>query len=235
MIMMFVPITVCGADSDKSDDGQWKAGQIVSDATISARGGKAKWFSAETIPDNVWKRMQGKSYKENPHIKRTDLMYLKVLHWDYDNKSHTGEMVCNKKIANILLKIFRQLYDAKYPIQRMVLPDDYNADDEAQMRDNNTSCFCYRVVAGSNTLSKHSMGLAVDINTLYNPYVKIRKDGSRFVQPSTATQYCNRTKQFRYKIDKNDLCYRLFISNGFRWGGAWKTRKDYQHFEYINN
>ena len=36
---------------------------------------------------------------------------------------------------------------------------------------------------------------------------------------------------FPYKIKRGDLCYRLFIQHGFRWGGDWKSKKDYQHFE----
>ena len=215
---------------DKTDS--WVAGKIISTQELSALGGVEKCFAAEPIPDAVWVRMQGKTFKENPHIGRDDLRYLRLLHWDYDNKIHTGEMVCNKKIANTLINIFQQLYTAHYPIQRMVLPDNYDADDERQMRDNNTSCFCYRVVAGSTRLSKHSLGLAVDINTLYNPYYKVRADGSRFIQPSNAAQYCDRTKKFPYKIDRQDLCYRLFTKAGFVWGGAWKSRKDYQHFEW---
>jgi hypothetical protein len=155
-----------------------------------------------------------------------------VLHWGTDNKIHLGEMVCNKLIAQKLVGIFRKLYDAHYVIGRMVLPDEYDADDEQQMRANNTSSFCYRVVAGSKTLSKHARGLAVDINTLYNPYVKKRADGSLYVQPSTARPYADRTKNFPCKIDKTDLCYRLFIEQGFKWGGSWRTVKDYQHFEY---
>ena len=51
------------------------------------------------------------------------------------------------------------------------------------------------------------------------------------MQPATAVKYCDRTKDFRYKIDTNDLCYRLFIEAGFEWGGAWKSCKDFQHFE----
>ena len=135
---------------------------------------KDSCFISEPVPDAVWQRMQGKSYKPNPHIGREDLRYLRVLHWDYDGKTHEGEMICNKKIASRLVSIFRKLYEAKYPIQRMVLPDEYDADDEKQMRANNTSCFCYRPVAGSTKLSKHSLGLAVDINPLYNPYPTIQ-------------------------------------------------------------
>ena len=188
-------------------------------------------FTATEIPDNVWARMQGKTYKENPHIGRDDLRYLRLLHWDYDGKTHRGEMVCNKLIADRVVEIFRLLYEAHYPIERIVLPDEYDADDERQMRANNTSSFCYRAIAGSNKLSKHARGLAVDLNTLYNPYYKDRKDGTRFVQPATATAYCDRTKSFRYKIDHNDLAFRLFTERGFEWGGDWTSCKDFQHFE----
>ena len=209
----------------------WKAGETVSTRTIEAFGGIDKCFAAEPIPDRVWARMQGKTYKENPHIKRSDLRHIRALHWDYDKKIHVGEMICHKQIADRLVHILRQLYDAKYPIERMLLPDVYNADDEKQMRDNNSSCFCFRTIAGSSKLSKHARGLAVDINPLYNPYYKDRKNGTRLIQPTTGAAYCNRTKKFPYKIDRNDLCFRLFTEAGFEWGGDWKTQKDFQHFE----
>jgi len=94
------------------------------------------------------------------------------------------------------------------------------------MQANNTSCFNYRTVAGSKTLSKHAKGMAIDINPLENPYVK----GS-FIQPSTATDYVDRNKDFPHKIDENDFCKEVFESFGFQWGGNWLTVKDYQHFE----
>lgn len=210
---------------------QWQAGRTVTAQAIEDFGGVEKCFASEPIPDGVWARMQGKTYKENPYIGRADLRHIRALHWDYDHRIHIGEMVCNAQIADCVVRILRQLYDARYPIQRMLLPDVYDADDEKQMRDNNTSCFCYRVVSGSSTLSKHARGLAIDINTLYNPYYKDRKDGTRYIQPATAAEYCDRSKSFPYKIDRNDLCYKLFTQAGFEWGGSWKTCKDFQHFE----
>ena len=189
-------------------------------------------FVATQIPDSIWQKMQGKTYVANPHIQRQDLRYIRILHWDYDEKTHEGELICNRLIADKLIAIFRELYKAHYPIQRMRLPDEYNADDELQMRDNNTSCFCYRKVSGSKNLSKHARGLAIDVNPLYNPYIRYRKDGSQIIEPANAKPYADRSKQYRYKIDKNDLCYKLFIKHGFTWGGAWRTMKDYQHFEY---
>lgn len=141
----------------------WQAGRTVSAEAVAAYGGIDKCFAAEPIPDGVWQRMQGKTYKEDPYIGRDDLRHVRALHWDYDNKMHIGEMVCNKQIADCVARILRKLFDAKYPIQRMLLPDVYDADDETQMRDNNSSCFCYRNIAGSTNLSKHARGLAIDI------------------------------------------------------------------------
>ena len=212
---------------------EWQAGRTVSDEAVEAFGGIDKCFAAEPIPDGVWQRMQGKTYKEKPYIGRDDLRHIRALHWDYDNQMHVGEMIVNREIADRVVSIFRKLFDAKYPIQRMLLPDVYDADDEIQMRDNNSSCFCYRAIAGTEKLSKHARGLAIDINTLYNPYYKNRDDGTRFIQPATAADYCDRTWDFPYKIDHQDLCLRLFTEAGFEWGGDWTSCKDFQHFELI--
>jgi len=195
----------------------------------------SKGFSVHEIPDSIWIKMQGKTFHKNPYIKRNDLCYIKLLHWDYDEQTHKGELICNKLIAEKLIAIFQELYKNHYPIQRMRLPDEYNGNDEFQMRDNNTSCFCYRKVSNTQKLSYHARGLAIDINPLYNPYVRYTKNGKQIVQPSTGKPYVDRSKTYRYKIQKGDLCYRLFLKYGFTWGGSWKTMKDYQHFEYHNN
>lgn len=60
---------------------------------------------------------------------------------------------------------------ANYPIERIRLMDDYNAVDETAMRDNNTSSFNFRFISHSTKVSKHCLVLAVDLNTLYNPFV----------------------------------------------------------------
>ena len=201
--------------------------------TLSVQGqNTSDGFTSEPIPDAIWQKMQGKTYVNNPYVSRSDLRYLRVKHWDYDEQTHQGELVCNRLIADKLLAIFRELYKAHYPIQRIRLADEYDADDERQMRDNNTSSFCYRNVSGSKNLSKHARGLAIDINPLYNPYIRYRKDGSQIIEPANAKPYADRSKSYRYKIVKGDLCYRLFIQHGFTWGGSWRTMKDYQHFEY---
>ena len=160
-----------------------------------------------------------------------ELDTLQVQHIDGNGKTQQGVIVCNRKISNDLREIFAELYKAKYPIERIRPISEYGNDDERSMRANNTSCYCYRVVEGSTKLSKHAQGLAIDINPLYNPCVKRKKDGTLFIQPATGKPYADRSKTFRYKITPQDLCYRLFVQHGFRWGGAWRSLKDYQHFE----
>ena len=156
---------------------------------------------------------------------------LHVQHVDYEGYTREGVIVCNKSISKDLRDIFSELYKAKYPIERIRPISEYGNDDERSMRANNTSCYCYRVVEGSTKLSKHAQGLAIDINPLYNPCVKRKKDGTLLVQPATGKPYVDRNKKFKYKITEQDLCYRLFMQHGFRWGGAWRSLKDYQHFE----
>ena len=193
--------------------------------------GTESGFSQQQIPDRVFARMQGKSFPVGCKVSRNDLRYLRIKHYDLQGKVHEGELVCNKRIAADLIDIFKELYRQKYPIERMRLIDDYDADDEKSMQANNTSCFCYRKVKGAKKLSSHSMGMAIDINPLYNPCYKKYSNGKEMVQPSTAKKYCNRNINFNYKIVKGDLLYRLFINHGFEWGGNWRSKKDYQHFE----
>lgn len=190
----------------------------------------ADYFYAEEISDEVFSRMKGKSFAEGCTTPREDLRYLKLLYNDIEGNTHEGEMVCNVLIADKLVDIFRQLYEAGYPIENMVLIDEYNADDEASMSDNNTSCFNYRVVSGTTKLSKHALGLAVDVNPRYNPYVH-KIDGVEVIEPANGEEYADRSKDFDYKIDKEDLAYKLFTDAGFTWGGSWESKKDYQHFQ----
>lgn len=199
--------------------------------TLFAVSALAQTFTATRIPDSVFVRMRGRSFPEHCTVARGDLCYLRLSHWTSNTTERVGEMVCNKAIADDLLDIFRQLYEAHYIIESIRLIDDYEADDEQSMRANNTSCFCFRSVAGSNKLSRHSMGMAVDINPLYNPCVRLTAGGIRTVQPGTATPYADRRGHFPMKITKRDQACRLFTSHGFHWGGAWRSVKDYQHFE----
>ena len=187
-------------------------------------------FYISKITDSIFKRIDGKSYKKDCTVPRGDLRYLHVLHRDKDGYIREGEMICNAYIAEDVLEILEELYLSSYPIEKIRLVDEYGADDEKSMEDNNSSCFNFRFISHTSKVSKHGLGLAVDINTLYNPYIKT-VNGRRVIEPVTAGAYTDRSRNFDYKINRNDLCYRLFIEHGFEWGGDWSSLKDYQHFE----
>lgn len=189
-----------------------------------------QYFTIEEISDDVFARMKGKSFGEGCTIERAELRYLRVLHYNFDGEVAVGELVVNAKIADTVISIFKELYEAKYKIERMVLVDNFNADDELSMQANNTSSFNFRVIEGSTQLSYHAYGLAIDINPLYNPYIKTR-NGETLIFPATAEKYADRSADCEYYILKNDICYKIFTKYGFTWGGDWTTAKDYQHFE----
>lgn len=222
----------------------------TSDSTRYAEG-----FFYQPLTDDVVARITGISYpvsetiapalsiqavntvsdNEKLAVSYDDLRYLSVLYYDFNGEVQTGELICNKGIAQDLAEIFHELYLNEYRIEKIRLIDEYDGDDTASMLDNNTSCFNYRVVDGTDSLSKHALGCAIDINPFYNPYVVFNKDGSgeTYISPAGSEIYADRSQDFPYKIDENDLCYRLFKQHGFTWGGNWNSCKDYQHFQKV--
>ena len=191
-------------------------------------------FYQETLSDTLIERITGSSYHENDDISLDQLRFLHVLYYDFNSEIKDGELICNKQIADDLLEIFSTLYDNAYQIDKIQLIDVYDADDDLSCADDNTACFNYRVVAGSTTLSKHALGMAIDINPFYNPYVTY-PDGKERISPAGSEVYADRSNDNPHMIRKGDLCYQLFIDHGFTWGGEWKSLKDYQHFQKVIN
>lgn len=190
-------------------------------------------FYYESLNDTIKERITGISYPaddKNAAISYDTLRYVNVIYYNFQGEPQTGELICHKAIAQDLVEIFYELYEARYPIEKIALIDDYQGDDELSMQDNNTSCFNYRT-RPSGSLSNHAYGLAVDLNPFYNPYVASRNDGSVHVAPAGSENYADRDQVFDYKIDRDDLACRLFTAHGFTWGGSWRSVKDYQHFE----
>ena len=187
-------------------------------------------FYHEDINNEIKLRIVGNSYKDNCTVPFEDLNYVRILYYGFDEETHIGELIVNTAIAEDIVSIFAELYESKYPIERMVLIDEYKADDNVSMAANNTSSFNFRPVPGSTHLSKHALGLAIDVNPLYNPYVQYNENET-IILPKEGTAYVDRTLDCPYYINEDDLCYQAFIKRGFTWGGFWETEPDYQHFQ----
>ena len=183
-------------------------------------------FTKSEIPEEIRERMMGVTIREDSRMQFEDLSYLTITHIGYDGKSHTGNMIVNKKLADEVLSIFKELYEIKFPIERMELVHKYGGSDELSMRANNTSSFNDRPVSGGTGLSYHQLGQAIDINPLVNPYIK-----KSVVLPETAHEYTDRTLNAKGMINSDSECVQIFKKYGWTWGGDWTSLKDYQHFE----
>lgn len=183
-------------------------------------------FSVDSLPVEYGKAMKGLSWKEGCPVSLGNLRRVRVGYISFDGQRMQGELVVHHSVAIEVRDIFKELYEAGYPIKRVSLVDCYGADDNTSMDADNTSAFNYRPVAGSKTLSKHSYGIALDINPIENPYIK-----GKDVSPLGGKAYTDRAQVLPGMIIFGDPCYRAFISRGWVWGGDWKTLKDYQHFE----
>ncbi len=203
--------------------------------------------SWEPIPEDVRESMKGISYPANGKAKVSldNLAYLTIPHYDFEGGIKQGKMIVAKSLADEVLDIFAELFDIQYPIERMelidkyqdLITDEFDTLDRSSMGRNNTSCFCYRVVSGTDNLSYHAYGKAIDLNPKINPWVS----SGGTVSPRNAKKYANRsgaTKEDsdwtdvekRAYIGKDTEVYKIFKKYGWEWGGFWNSR-DYQHFQ----
>jgi len=209
-----------------------------SETTVESHRG-----TATQIPSAVRDKMAGISMPEGATVSYDDLRYLTIPHIGYDGESKVGHMVVAKELADEVLDIFAELYGIGYPIESMELIDEFNDKqtaeldslDRASMGNNNTSAFCYRVVSGTQNISQHAYGRAIDLNPKTNPYVS--RSG---VSPRNAKKYADRDgtdftdAEQQALIHSGDEAYSIFISYGWEWGGeiwAGSGIYDYQHFQ----
>jgi hypothetical protein len=150
------------------------------------------------------------------------LEIVDVQYYSFDGKLHQGQLVLNKKVKKDVLEVFEIIRETKFPIAKAIPLVKYDWNDDKSMEDNNTSAFNYRKIKGSKEISLHSYGLAIDINPLQNPHIKkgkvIPKKGN--YDPSSPGT-----------LTKESTVVKEFIKRGWRWGGNWRSSKDYQHFE----
>lgn len=156
-----------------------------------------------------------------------DLRQLTLSYRDFANSTRAGILLVHRDLADEVVRIFRNLYQRGFQIERMVPVEEYRGSDDASMAANNTSAFNCRDTTGKpGVFSNHSWGRAIDINPLTNPYVK----GDR-VLPPAGRKYLDRSRAFPGSILKDGFVVQEFESKGWTWGGRWLDRQDYQHFE----
>jgi D-alanyl-D-alanine carboxypeptidase len=149
---------------------------------------------------------------------------VRLPYWGFDAQPHTGELVVNADAVDAVTHVFGQLYDAHFPIRRMVPVDYYGGDDHVSMAADNTSGFNCRFVAGSTNWSAHAFGHAVDVNTIENPYVQ-----GNSVSPPAGAAFMDRSNVRPGMAYWGGELVEAFAAVGWQWGGRWSD-PDYQHF-----
>lgn len=153
------------------------------------------------------------SYHAGCPVSLSDLSAVNVSYYDFTGGVQQGTIIVNNSVADSTVATFKALFDQKFPIHQMVPIDEYEGVDTMSVAADNTSAFNCRMVAGTKAYSEHSYGTALDINPKENP-------------SATATTKLDTT----IKGTVTPAVVKIFADNGFKWGGNWTSKKDYQHF-----
>jgi hypothetical protein len=172
--------------------------------------------------------MRGVSWHDHPACPSFDsLRLLKLRHWGFDAATHEGELVVHETLAAEVLTIFEQIYGAHFPIQCMRRIDHYAGSDLESMAANNCSAFNFRVIEGTERLSHHALGQAIDINPVQNPWLR----GER-VDPDAGRAYLDRSRVLPGMITRPGPVIAAFEAAGWTWGGD-APSPDYHHFSKL--
>jgi len=155
------------------------------------------------------------------------LRRVRLSYRGFDGRAHMGALVVNVSAVGDVVRVFRRLYTARFPIRRMRPIDAYQAKDERSLNHDNTAGFnCrYAVAPGPKHWSVHAYGLAIDVDPVENPYV----EGGR-VHPRAGRAYLDRSRVRPGMAVPGGLLVRAFAAVGWQWGGRWSGSPDYQHF-----
>ncbi len=195
--------------------------------SVAAQAGEASFEgNAQPLSPQLRAEMTGVSWRPGCPVALEQLVLLRLSHWGVDGQVHSGELVVHQQVAQELVAVFRVLFEARFPIERMQRIEAYGGDDDLSMAANNTSAFNCRAVEGTKVFSRHAYGMAIDLNPRLNPYVR-----GQDVRPPGGRAHLDRRQSVPGMIRAGDPVHQAFLQRGWRWGGAWRTLRDYQHFE----
>ncbi|WP_103561157.1 M15 family metallopeptidase [Actinomadura rubteroloni] len=227
MTVFAVAATACGQDKDGGNGGTASATPPTATGSVSVSPSANPSPGFRASVHRVSAADLPHSWHKGCPVAPSGLRRIDMTYWGMDDRTHdNGQLVVNAKVADDLVKVFRKLYDNRYPIRRMELVDVYKGSDFDSIEADNTSAFNCRNATGSGSWSQHAYGLAVDINTCENPYVTAGGE----VAHKHCVKYKNRDNRDPGVIHDGDKTVRAFASIGWGWGGVWNGARDYQHF-----
>lgn len=179
---------------------------------------KAKPKAVEVVDSHITLE-EALGHNSFPPAIVASMKVVTVHYYGFDNKLHEGQIVVAKDVAEEVRDIFADIEKSHFPIEKVVPIVKYQWNDQESINDDNTSGFNYRPVAGSQHMSDHAYGKAIDINPYINPLIKKGRPPIRPYNPDSPGA-----------INGKDPVSQAFFKRGWRWGGAWSDSQDYQHF-----
>src|SRR5215475_3581779 len=178
--------------------------------------------TVQMVPAGVLARS---SWTKKCPVAATDLRYLTVSFRGFDGRAHTGELLVNAKAAHDIVTVFGRLFAAGFPIERMQITDPSELHAAFFGDANTTEAFVCRPVRRQTAWSQHAYGLAIDVNPFQNPYHR-----GQVVLPELATSYLDRADARPGMAQPGGMLVRAFAAVGWKWGGDYRSLKDYMHF-----
>jgi hypothetical protein len=190
----------------------FRGGSLLSgvDAVLDAT------FTSVTTAD-VWA-----TWRPGCPVAPSSLTLVRLNFWGFDAKVHRGEIIVRSDLAGRVASVFGAALADHFPIRKMWRVDYYGGDDPTAMAADNTSGFNCRQVTGGTGLSPHAYGIAVDVNTVENPYYA----GKWW----PTTEYVDRSNVRAGMLFGYNRMTIAFQDNGFQWGASYL---DYQHFQFV--
>jgi hypothetical protein len=176
----------------------------------------------------IRKQLAGTYWHQGCPVSLSQLRVLTATHWGFDGQVHTGQLVVNADAAAKLARVFRRLYELRFPIRELRLRVVYGPNPPG---DSSGSFECRQAVpspctggTGTGHWSEHAYGEAVDLNPIENPYV-----GCGMTHDPAGRKYLDRSRLRPGMV--TPAVVDAFRSIGWGWGGSWTgSTKDYMHF-----
>jgi len=158
-------------------------------------------------------------------VRANQLDWIRLTYVGFDGKRHSGELLAHEDVSADIVTVFRDLWNARFPIEEMRITKKSELDLPPTGDGNNTGAFVCRPTRGGQSYSEHAYGLAVDVNPFQNPYRR-----GEVVIPELASAYLDRQEKRPGMIAGDGPVVSAFDRIGWGWGGRWRSLKDLHHF-----
>jgi len=183
------------------------------------------FFNEEIIVDSSMSFSETVAGTTAPEEIILQLSLVDVLYYSFDGRKHQGQVLVNRELEDDVYEIFNFIEKILFPVGKVIPVVAYQWSDRQSMAENNSSSFNFRRIEGTDKLSLHALGKALDINPMQNPVIYphgvVAPEGAQYQPQESGT------------FTADHAVVQEFLRRGWHWGGNFDQPKDYHHFEKL--